>query len=433
MLETKPRILVVDDHPALVTLTRHKLIQKGYEVLTAQNGEDGLELAKKEYPDLILSDVDMPLMDGFEFCAAVKDHERLYKIPFILITSMATTEHIMKGIESGANNYLTKPFDDETLFSKIEELLQNPPLPKKDAESVEVVIEGKEYQVQADYAHLINLLISTYKNTLEQNHQLSKMQSGLNAVNKELEITKKEHEELIHNIFPEKVAENLLAYGNVNPERYQDSTVMFTDFAGFTKVVPELSPEKLIKSLSYYFDEFDEITARHNLIKIKTIGDSYMAAGGLPERNASHPVDAILAALKIRNFVKSAAENKNTDVPYLPIRIGIHTGKAVVGVIGKSRFAYDIWGETVNLAARLEFHSEDNGINISETTYNRVKDFFEFKDRGKVKTKNIGEIPMYFVERIKTEFSDDDAGIIPNRFFIKEFNDLIRRSEESSD
>jgi class 3 adenylate cyclase len=276
---------------------------------------------------------------------------------------------------------------------------------------------------------LVNLLISTYKNTLEQNNQLSKMQSGLNAANKELELTKNEHEELIHNIFPEKVAENLIAYGTVTPERYQDSTIMFTDFAGFTKVVPDLSPEKLIESLSFYFDHFDEITSKHKLIKIKTIGDSYMAAGGLPERNQSHPIDTILAALKITQFVKNYEQEKDKEIPYLPIRIGVHTGKAVVGVIGKSRFAYDIWGETVNLAARLESHSEDNAINISETTYQRIKDFFICKNRGEVETKYIGTIPMYFVERIKPEYSEDDAGYVPNRLFVREYNSRTRSKE----
>lgn len=426
MLETKPRILVVDDHPALVTLTRHKLIQKGYEVLTAQNGEDALDITRTEYPDLILSDIEMPVMDGFKLCEIIKNDSRLSKIPIILVTSMVTTEHIMKGIEAGADNYLTKPFDDDTLYTKIEELLTNPPDPKNDSETVELNIEGKNYEVQANYSHLVNLLISTYKNTLAQNTQLSKMQSGLNAANKELELTKKEHEDLIHNIFPEKIAENLLAYGTVTPERYEDSTVMFTDFVGFTKVVPDLSPEELIASLSFYFDHFDELTARHNLIKIKTIGDSYMAAGGIPERNSSHPIDAILAALKITDFVKTYGEKENQSVPYLPIRIGIHTGKAVVGVIGKSRFAYDIWGETVNLAARLEEHSHDNAINISEQTYHRVKDYFECESRGNVQAKYIGEIPMYFVKRIKPEFSEDDEGLFPNRLFIREYNSLRR-------
>lgn len=430
MLETKPRILVVDDHPALVTLTRHKLIQQGYEVLTAQNGQDALELSRTEYPDLILSDVDMPRMTGFELCERIKKDSRLNKIPIILVTSMVTTDHIMKGIEAGADNYLTKPFDDETLYSKIEHLLVNPPAPASETETVELNIEGKTYNVQADYSHLVNLLISTYKNTLAQNNQLSKVQSGLNATNKELELTKQEHEELIHNIFPEKVAENLLAYGTVTPERYQDSTIMFTDFVGFTKVVPKLKPEQLIESLSFYFDEFDDITAKHNLIKIKTIGDSYMAAGGLPNRNHTHPVDAILAALKITDFVRTYGErNHNNETPYLPIRIGVHTGKAVVGVIGKKRFAYDIWGETVNLAARLEEHSEDNAINISEATYTRVKDFFECEARGEIDTKYTGKVPMYFVKRIKPELCEDEEGLFPNRLFIREYNSMARKHE----
>jgi len=432
MLETKPRILVVDDFPALVTLTRHKLIQKGFEVLTAQNGKDALEIARTEYPDLILSDVEMPLMDGFELCERIKKDFRLNKIPVILVTSMVTTDYIMRGIEAGADNYLTKPFDDETLYSKIEHLLANPPISNSETDTVELNIEGNKYNVKADYSHLVNLLIATYKNTLAQNNQLGKVQSGLNAANKELELIKQEHEELIHNIFPEKIAQNLLAYGTVTPERYEDSTIMFTDFAGFTKVVPTLKPEKLIESLSFYFDEFDDIAGKHNLIKIKTIGDSYMAAGGLPERNQTHPVDSILAALKITEFVRNyGKKTMNNEMPYLPIRIGIHTGKAVVGVIGKKRFAYDIWGETVNLAARLEEHSENNAINISETTYQRVKEFFDCENRGVVDTKYTGKLPMYFVNRIKPEFSEDDEGLFPNRLFIREYNNMARVQKEN--
>ncbi|WP_103665398.1 adenylate/guanylate cyclase domain-containing response regulator [Gracilimonas amylolytica] len=429
MLETKPRILVVDDHPALVTLTRHKLIQKGYEVLTAQNGEDALELARTEYPDLILSDVEMPVMDGFELCERIKKDSRLNKIPLILVTSMVTTEYIMRGIEAGADNYLTKPYDDDTLYTKIKELLQNPPPPVSEVSTVEVNIEGKTYNILADYSHLVNLLISTYKNTLAQNNQLSEMQSGLNAANKELEITKQEHEELIHNIFPEKIAENLLAYGTVTPERYEDSTIMFTDFVGFTKVVPDLSAEQLIESLSFYFDKFDDFTAQHNMIKIKTIGDSYMAAGGLPDRNSTHPVDAVLTALKIVDFVRDFSKKSLSETPYLPIRIGVHTGKAVVGVIGKKRFAYDMWGETVNLAARLEQHSDENQINISETTYQRVKDFFECEPRGDIETKYMGKVPMYFVKRIKPDYSEDDEGMFPNRLFVREYNSISRQHQ----
>lgn len=432
MLETKQRILVVDDYPALVTITRHKLLQKGYEVITAQNGQDAYELVEKELPDLVITDVEMPLMDGYELCSKIKSDPSFRKIPVILVTSRIHTESLMKGIEAGADNYLTKPYDDDTLFSKVDELLTNPVATADTNETEKVTIEGKEYDVRADLSHLVNLLVSTYKNTLAQNMRLEKMQKGLNASNKELELTKQEHEDLLLNIFPKKIAESLLAYGSVPPERYADATYLFTDFDGFSKVVPDLSPEKLIESLSFYFDKFDEFVEKHNLIKIKTIGDSYMAAGGIPERNQSHPIDVALAALKIRYFVENLSTNLPDSVPHFPIRLGIHTGQSVVGVIGQRRFAYDVWGEAVNLASRMEHNSDSNSINISEDTYQRIKDFFECEPRGEIEAKNIGKVPMYFLNRIKPEFSEDEDGIIPNRMFIREYN-FVAKSKNGTE
>ncbi len=431
MLETKSRILVVDDYPALVTLTRHKLLQKGFDVITAQNGADALDLVRTEYPDLVISDVEMPVMDGYELCSRIKNDSRLNQIPVILVTSMVTTDQLMKGIAAGADNYLTKPYDDETLFSKVDELLSNPIQPHTEKELIDLTIENKTYQVRADYSHLINLLLSTYKNTLAQNQRLEKMQSELNAINQELELSKKEHEELLQNVFPEKIAESLLAYGTVTPERYKDVTIMFTDFDEFSKVVPTLSPEELIESLSFYFDKFDSIADQHNLIKIKTIGDSYMCAGGLPERNETHPIDVVLTALKMQHFISKLSEH-NGSVPYFPLRIGIHTGSAVVGVIGQRRFAYDIWGAAVNLASRMEQMSENHAINISQATYDRVKDFFECEARGEIEAKNMGSVPMYFVKRIKEEYSEDDDGLFPNRLFIRNYNMLSRHQNQEA-
>lgn len=424
MLETNPRILVVDDYPALVTITRHKLLKNGYEVITAQNGQDAWELVQTEYPDLVISDVEMPVMDGYELCKTIKSDPNYRTIPVILVTSRIQTSSLMKGIEAGADNYLTKPYDDDTLFSKVYELLNNPIAISDVNEKVSVRIEDEDYNIRADYSHLVNLLVSTYKNALAQNARLEKMQSGLNATNQELELTKKEHEDLLQNIFPKKIAESLLAYGTVAPERYQDATFMFTDFDDFSKIVPDLSPEKLIDSLSFYFDKFDEFVEQHNLIKIKTIGDSYMAAGGIPERNKTHPIDTILTALKMKYFVSTLLISKPEDIPHFPLRIGIHTGHSVVGVIGKRRFAYDVWGEAVNLAARMEQNSESDCINISQETYERVKDFFICEPRGEIEAKNIGKVPMYYVRRIKPELSEDQAGIVPNRLFIRDYNFL---------
>lgn len=427
-INSKNRILVVDDHPALVTLTRHKLVQKGYEVITAQNGSCALELALREYPDLIISDVEMPLMDGFDLCKGVKAHPELKKVPVILVTSMVKTDHVMKGIVAGADNYLTKPYDDNTLFAQVEELLNNAALPalKESEELVEITIEGKIYQVKNNFSKIIHLFLSTYKNTLAQNQRLDRIQNEYNNANQELQMAKKEHEDLLQNIFPKNVAESLIAYGNVSAERFDDVSIMFTDFDDFSKVVPKLSPEELIECLSHYFDEFDEITERFNLTKIKTIGDSYMAAAGLPDRNETHPIDTILAALNIQKFISGKEKLGNSKHPFFRVRIGIHTGPAVVGVIGKRRFAYDMWGEAVNLASRMEQNSANDQINITEETYNRVKEFFVCEPRGDIEAKNIGSVTMYFVKRIKPEFSEDEAGFEPNRLFIKNYNVLSR-------
>ncbi len=428
MLETKSRILIVDDYPALVTLMRHKLVQRGFDVITAQNGEEALKMVQSDYPDIVISDVEMPVMNGYELCEKIKGDPKFTTIPVILVTSLVTTESLMKGIAAGADNYLTKPYDDETLFAKIDELLDFHGTAIGDREKIKITVEGKEYEIYADYTHLINLLVSTYRNTLAQNVELENVKQKLNGAVKELEYSKNEYESLLQNIFPEKVAESLLAYGNVSPERFDDITIMFTDFDDFTKTVPNLSPEELIKSLSFYFDKFDEFAEEHKLIKIKTIGDSYMAVGGLPERNSTHPIDVILAALKMKKFIAEKEKAPENNIPYFPLRIGIHSGSAVVGVIGKKRFAYDVWGNAVNLAARMEQNASQEFLNISDATYQRVKQFFECDSRGKIAAKNMGDIPMYNLKRIKPEYSEDEEGLVPNRLFIREYNQISRNS-----
>lgn len=429
MLGTKYKVLVVDDHPALVTLIKHKLIQREFEVITAQNGEDAFDLVESQTPDLVISDVEMPVMNGYELCSKIKENESFSHIPVILVTSMVTTDSLMMGISAGADNYLTKPYDDKTLFSKIDELLNKPLSKISEREALKVNVEGKEYLIKADLEHLINLLVSTYKNTLAQNVELETVKQRLKSINQELEYSKQEHQELLQNIFPKKIAESLLAYGTVTPERFEEVTIMFTDFDGFSKVVPNLSPEELIHSLSYYFDKYDEFSEEHNLIKIKTIGDSYMAVGGLPERSNTHPIDVVLAALKMKSFMEQVSAEENHDVPVFPLRIGIHSGQAVVGVIGKKRFAYDIWGDAVNLASRMEQNAGESFINISESMYQAVQEYFECEARGMIEVKNMGSVPMYNLKRIKPEYSEDKDGFAPNRLFVRQYNALIHQGQ----
>jgi class 3 adenylate cyclase len=219
----------------------------------------------------------------------------------------------------------------------------------------------------------------------------------INKTNKIIEEEKNRSDLLLLNILPSETAQELKESGRVKAKRFDSVSVMFTDFQGFTLSSQNFSPEKLVRSVDYYFSEFDKIIGRHGLEKIKTIGDSYMCAGGLPFPSEDHPVQMIEAALEITEFMEEAKNSKASDVADFVIRIGINTGPVVAGVVGTRKFAYDIWGDTVNVAARMESNSKPGRINISEYTYELIKDRFNCKFRGKIDVKNHGSMNMYYV------------------------------------
>jgi class 3 adenylate cyclase len=204
---------------------------------------------------------------------------------------------------------------------------------------------------------------------------------------------------LLKNILPEKTAAELKLHHTVQPVRYESVTVMFTDFKDFTQIAERMPPEELIGELDECFRLFDGIVEKYGLEKIKTIGDSYMCAGGLPTPNDTHPVDMVNAAMDMLHGLDALmAQNAAEGNPVFEMRIGIHTGPVVAGVVGSHKFAYDIWGDTVNTAARLEQGGEAGKINISGTTYQRVRHLFDCTFRGNLAAKNKGEIAMYFVD-----------------------------------
>jgi ligand-binding sensor domain-containing protein/class 3 adenylate cyclase/HD superfamily phosphodiesterase len=240
-----------------------------------------------------------------------------------------------------------------------------------------------------------------------------------------IEEQKKKTEGLVHSILPKETAEELISKGFSRPRNYSLCTVMFTDFQGFTKIAEKLRPQQLIDELDKYFSKFDEIVGKYNMERIKTIGDSYMCAGGIPIRNKSNPIEAVLAALEIQRFMLDASieiEGKRYD---WKLRLGINTGEIIAGVIGKTKFAFDIWGDTVNTASRTESSGEAGKVNITKATYEYIKDFFVCTYRGKIAAKNKGEIEMYFVERIRPELSLDEAGMTPNELFNEKFSQLL--------
>jgi adenylate cyclase len=217
---------------------------------------------------------------------------------------------------------------------------------------------------------------------------------------------------LLLNILPNSVAEELKRKERVKPMVYECATVLFTDFVGFTKLAEKMTAEELVAELDNSFRAFDEIARRHNLEKIKTIGDAYMAAGGLPTPNETHAVDCVLAALEFQAYIESEQIRRNAlGLSGWPIRIGIHSGPLVAGVIGQEKFSYDVWGDTVNTASRMESSGVPGRINISHDTYELVKDYFECEYRGAITAKNKGEIEMYFVNGIKPEFAKDTGNL----------------------
>jgi class 3 adenylate cyclase/Flp pilus assembly protein TadD len=213
--------------------------------------------------------------------------------------------------------------------------------------------------------------------------------------NKIIEKEKQESERLLLNILPAEVAEELKAKGFADAKHFTDVTVLFTDFVGFTSVSEQLTPQQLVNELHSCFKAFDEITSKYNIEKIKTVGDAYLAVCGLPLADENHADNVVNAAIEIKEFMLS--RRKELGSKTFEIRIGVHSGSVVAGIVGVKKFAYDIWGDTVNTAARMEQNSEANKINISEATYELVKDKFTCEYRGEIEAKNKGKMKMYFV------------------------------------
>lgn len=217
----------------------------------------------------------------------------------------------------------------------------------------------------------------------------------------DLQNEKEKSDVLLLNILPLDIARELKEKGSAQSKKYESVTVLFTDFKGFSIIAEQLSAVDLVSEIDYCFKEFDRIIYKYGIEKIKTIGDSYMAAGGIPIENSTHPMDVIKAAFEIRDFIETHKEKSRIENnPIFEVRIGIHTGNVVAGIVGLNKFAYDIWGDTVNLASRMESSSEVGKINISGVTYDLVKSHFSCTHRGKILAKNKGEVDMYFVEKL---------------------------------
>jgi len=289
--------------------------------------------------------------------AELRKDPALRQLPVIMISAVDEIESVVRCIELGADDYLPKPFNPIILRARVAALLERKRL---------------------------------------QDDEIRKT-AELEKAFLEIEQQRNKTEGLLLNILPPSVAQELQTNGCVQPMYFEDVTIAFADFVGFTLSTEQLPADDLVSILNQYFTAFDNIMKRYGLEKLKTIGDCYMFAGGLPIRSPSHPVDTILAAFEMLQVSDELA--KEGPVGW-QLRIGVHTGPVVAGVVGIHKFTFDIWGDAVNFSSRMEASGAPGRVNLSASTYARIKDFFSCEKRGEVKIKDGRDVEMYFVNGI---------------------------------
>ncbi|WP_180327281.1 adenylate/guanylate cyclase domain-containing protein [Labilibaculum manganireducens] len=270
---------------------------------------------------------------------------------------------------------------------------------------------------------LLALMYLWYRRKLKK--QKEEIENEFYDKNQEIILQKDKAEKLLSNLLPQQTAEELQSTGKVSSRRFRMVTVLFSDIHGFTKIVEQMNPEDLIDELDKFFMHFDTIVEKFNIEKIKTVGDAYMCAGGIPNKNRTNPIEVILAAMEIQQYMKSMKINSKAGKKAIwGLRIGVHTGPVIAGVVGTKKVSYDIWGDTVNTASRMESSGSVSEINISGMTYMLIKDFFICEYRGRMPVKYKGNIDMYFVKGFKPNMSSDLKGLVPNQHFQTQFQML---------
>lgn len=399
-------ILFVDDEPDMEELIRQQfrkqIKEDKFQFAFAQNGKMALDKLKENKGIcMVVTDINMPEMDGLTLLGELQKLDR--PVRTMVVSAYGDFKNIRSAMNKGAFDFVTKPIDFQDFETTLEktlneiEYLKNALLTQKELEIERV----KRLEAQEESLRILEenaRLLSDANESLEA--QVQERTRQLSEKNGLLEEEIRRSDELLLNILPFHTAQELKERGKAEARYFEDVTILFTDFRDFTKIAEKLSPKELVEEIDICYRAFDQIMEQNGIEKIKTIGDSYMAAAGLPIANKTHPQDAVKAALEIMAYMeKHREENKAKGKPFFEIRVGIHTGAVVAGIVGSKKFAYDIWGDAVNLASRMESASETHQINISEATYQRVKDQFSCVFRGEISVKNKGLVNMYYIEK----------------------------------
>lgn len=481
-------IVIVDDKPTNLGVLFDFLTDSGFRVLVAQDGESAIQKVEYAHPDLILLDVMMPGIDGFETCRRLKANPLTQDIPVIFMTALSDTVDKVKGFSLGAVDYVTKPVQQEEVKARVTTHLTLRNLQKKlQAQNLQLQQEVQErqqaeaslkkaeekyrsifenategiFQISPDgqyltanpalariygYASPEELMQATNSGQklyvdpmrtedlaalLEKDDTLSDFESQVYCKNDKiiwiseniravrdangtllyyegtasditerkesevaLKLARKKAELLLLNILPQPIAERLKRGHRSIAENFEDVTVLFADLVDFTEFSSQTSATKLLDILNAIFSKFDQLAQQHGVEKIKTIGDAYMAVAGLPKPRRDHAESIAQMALDMQSAV--AEYNAQTGSSF-SLRIGINSGPVVAGVIGIKKFSYDLWGDTVNTASRMESHGIPGQIQVTPTVYERLCDRYLFEQRESVQIKGKGEMTTYLL------------------------------------
>ena len=356
-------VLIVDDVRLERKILRRFLEGEGYDVSTARDGMEALELLQAKRFDLVLLDIIMPRMYGNKVLQRMRANPRMRHIPVIMMSAVDDTENIARCIELGAEDYMTKPHNRVLLKARISNCLQKKVL--RDQEALFL---------------------------------------------KKIEDDKQQTERLLFNMVPQPIAEKLKTGERVIVDYFSEVTVMFADIVGYTRMSSRLPTSEMIEILHSLFSTFDGLTQKYGLEKIKTIGDSYMVVGGIPEYFVEHATAIAEMAMEMREVLK---EYKTSDGQMLSMRFGINTGPVRVGIIGTRKFSYDLWGDTVNIASRMESHGMPDEIHVSEVSAAYLEDYFHLEKRAEtIHIKGKGDMATFFLKAPKK--TPQTADVLPD-------------------
>lgn len=348
-------ILVIDNNATHISSLRAMLSGNGNNLIFCEDEKAALPILEKRKMGIILINIQRDSIDGFELLQRLKSNPNstdAYKI--VISESTSSGAKLVKGFKEGAVDYLSSPFNPNLVKAKIE----------------------------------------VFKTLYFKDERIN---------------------QLLQNIFPQNVLRDLNTVGKFSPKRIEEGVVLFTDFVAFSKIAKHQKPMHLLRQLEEYFNKFDEIIERYNLEKIKTMGDAYMALAGVTEKNSKPAVRACLAALEMRNYMlnrKSVAKATGSD--FWEIRIGLHSGPLVAGIIGTKKMSFDVWGDTVNIAARAEQNSSADSITVTDRIAGHVIPYFDLQHRGEIEIKYGRQVDMFYIKQLKSDYSLFGEGNLAN-------------------